>query len=510
MYHQSGNKWRRCQATIRPGYGVSNCPQFSNGAHLDTRAIAAFGGGEIERDGSLTKVSGFDPKEGYYTITAKDGREWIYNPHNNERVSWIDRRNTPIIEDLKKEAKFLQPQPEVLDVYDSALDNNERIAYIRKFNDGRYAGVNVQTIPRKTLEMFSELIYFVQKTKYIEDKDYRHLQHAALYHLIVEKKSVKEAVGAGFKDFAADKAAKKDFVDPLLEKEMMAVPEGHKALTAEQLSLYTGDRFEGDPEELDAMIKNVKLEEGAEPVSKNFKLSDREREFMGKWGTGQFVRFAERSMNIWHKLSTDGEARQTFKTVDDYIHDGYEKVIDNLENKQNGRHFMKGDGSALMKRVSTPKQAQQVSNRLIENNNIVSAEERKVIFENAPAVPTLHYNELIKGKMDAERLEKLSKAYATDPEEFVKKIVDKRSGASEMKDILNVVKNYPAGKTDRREAIASVLNGKKIGNATIEKAADIEAIENYLEEFGQETALLNKSGKKPSEEFERFFRTAKR
>lgn len=224
MFHKGkDNHWKRCVAVHRQGYGVSDCPMWNESKHLDRRAIAALGGGTIVKDNVKSEVSPYDPETGYYTVTGKDGKAKVYNPHNNELVAWEERRrpNAPILRDLKEEAKFIvPPREEFIDIYDSKWENNTIVAAMRKFNGGRWGGVKLagDKVKNALVDAIWDLTFHVQRQKFMTDKDMAHFRTAAVYHLMVKKLPLKDAVVAGFKDFSADKAARKEFVDPRLEQ----------------------------------------------------------------------------------------------------------------------------------------------------------------------------------------------------------------------------------------------------------------------------------------------------
>lgn len=498
MFHKGkDNHWKRCVAVHRQGYGVSDCPMWNESKHLDRRAIAALGGGTIVKDGVKSEVSPYDPQTGYYTVTGKDGKAKVYNPHNNELVAWEERRreNAPILQDLKQEAKFIvPPREEFIDVYDSKWEDSTIVAAMRKFNGGRWGGVKLagDKVKDALVSAIYDLTFHVQRQRFMTDKDMAHFRTAAVYHLMVKKLPLKDAVTAGFKDFAADKAAKKEFVDPRLEKEV-ELKSGDTRVPLDIFKTLHNDHKE--PMAKETIEKELR---SWSSFSDDFELSDEEYDTFTRLGANETTRSLRRyhdALEAKNKTDQDDQYHKMFASLREKTQDA--DTIDMSE------AFLKGSVS----RIKNPKHVQAVISEVMEVGGKRSLPVRQAIFENGHAVRNALFVELRDGKLDQKRIDKLSKNLDMDSDEFVRTLYNRRGKTSAAKDIAGVVKGLPATPESRTDKVFGVLKGGSIEGVSIVHRDHAEAIVRYIDEFGAEKFMEDKRGKSASAQFIDFWKT---
>ena len=219
MFHKSADGiWRRCTATARHGQNVEFCPLFTNGVHVDRRLIALLGGGDLERDGVLSKVSKFHPDKGYYAVEGKNGQVQIFDPQTNERITWVDRRDHPeLLEEFENEAPYYTPPEDFYRIYDDEHSEDAIMKTMRMFNDDRFGGVKLEKLKKDQYEAIWNATQFVSKQRTLSDKDRNHFQQAMIFHLMVGRKPLQEAVQLGFKQFAEDKRKNIDNIVTLIQ-----------------------------------------------------------------------------------------------------------------------------------------------------------------------------------------------------------------------------------------------------------------------------------------------------
>ena len=88
---------------------------------------------------------------------------------------------------------------------------------MRMFNDDRFGGVKLEKLKKDQYEAIWNATQFVSKQRTLSDKDRNHFQQAMIFHLMVGRKPLQEAVQLGFKQFAEDKRKNIDNIVPLIQ-----------------------------------------------------------------------------------------------------------------------------------------------------------------------------------------------------------------------------------------------------------------------------------------------------